>query len=150
MPRLDRPHAHEGRRTHVRRSPIRHAAKSLHEQTIVLIVERLTGKIGSPAPSLAQHTRSAAECVDDQSGIVGKCRQSTAFVKVFRFGERVLLERVEHLERIFVSRLRDARSGEVNHVDAERRAQRDQLANLARAPRGDEQPPSIQLSSARC
>src|SRR5829696_3629333 len=60
------------RRTHVLCSPLRNAAQSRDEQSIVLVIQRLSGKIRAATPPFAADTRRAAKRVDTQPGVVGK------------------------------------------------------------------------------
>ena len=69
-------------------------------------------------------------------------------MKVSRLRERVLLERRERLERVLLDRLVDARLVEIDDGDAVRRKQRTELAQLARAPRREQQRPPRHASDA--
>lgn len=60
-------------------------------------------------------------------------------MEMTRFGQSVLLECVECLERVFVRRFGDADIAKVDDLDSQRRKKGPELAKLSGAPRREEE-----------
>ena len=145
----DRPRCIDVRRgAHVRRSPIDSTVQHREEQSIVLVIERLTSQIAATTPAFAVNSRTTIERAHRKPGIVSNSRHPRPMVKVSRLGECILLEGREHLERVLLGRLGDPRFGQVDNLYAVRRKQRTEFAKLARAPRCQQQ--RQQSAGVRC
>src|SRR3954468_15343300 len=95
---------------------------------VVRLVQSDASQVAPTAPALASHTRTAAERLDLQTGIIGNNGAIREPGEIARFGERIFLEGRGRLEVILGLARRDAGGLEIDDQDAGATKQRTQLA----------------------
>src|SRR5688572_4870287 len=122
------------------RPTLPNAVQPAQQLLVIGLIERGAVQIRPAAPPLAAHSRLSAERVHDEPGIIGHHGEATApGEEIARLRERVLLERLVRLDRLFVWRFGNARFGEIDHRHAVALEDGTQLAQLSGAARREHQ-----------
>jgi hypothetical protein len=127
---LDTLGKNEGDDTDVaRRTWVRDLGERIEETPVVRVVEFLARQVHAAGEAFGEDPGSAVEGIHAEAGIVRQDGKVRMEMKPTRLGQRVLLERLEGLDRLLLGRPLDAGVSRVDQMKARDRG--DELSDLA-------------------